>query len=82
MLWCDVRARSGGMRVTELGEEPRLRFKILTRALPAGHADRPQAGDRLRDGARLYEIGAVHEADVRDRFLTLFSREVTERGAS
>lgn len=80
-LWADVVARTGGLRVTELGDEPRLRLKITTPGVPQGHASRPAPGDRLRDGTRLYEIEAVHEADPLGRALTLFASEITEGNA-
>lgn len=80
-LWADVDVRSGSLRVTELGEVPRLRVKITTHALPQDHEGRPVSGDRLRDGARLYEVEAVHEEDRRGRYLVCFANEVTERGS-
>ena len=80
-IWADVKVRSGGQRTTELGEEPRLRLRIVTHAVPVGHAARPGAGDRLLDGSRLYEVEAVHEADAERRYLTCFANEVTERRA-
>ncbi|KIT17289.1 head-tail adaptor protein [Jannaschia aquimarina] len=77
-LWGDVQARTGTLRVTELGEEPRLKVKITAHALPQDHEGRPWQGDRLVDGLRAYEVEAVHEDDRRGRWLTIYAREVTE----
>lgn len=80
-IWADVKAGSGSARVTELGEEPRLRVRILTPAVPQGHDARVEPGNRLQEGTRLFEVEAVHEADQTGRVLVLFSREITEGGA-
>lgn len=80
-LWADVKAGAGGVRVTELGEEPRLRLKISMPWVPLGHSSRPEPGDRLQDQTRLYEVEALHEANGSAHALTLFAREITERNA-
>ncbi|UWQ21006.1 head-tail adaptor protein [Jannaschia sp. W003] len=77
-LWAEVDARSGGVRVTETGAVPRLRVRITCHALPQGHPGRPAPGDRLRDGARLFAVEAVHEDDPSGRFLVCFAREWIE----
>lgn len=79
-FWASVSPGGGGARVTELGTEPRLRLRIVTQALPEGHPTRPVPGDRLAEGARLYAVDAVDPADGEGRWLTLFAREITERG--
>ena len=43
------------------------------------HANRPEPGQRLRVGSRLFHIKAVHEADFDGRFLTCLAEE--ERAA-
>ena len=79
-LWAEVAVRSGGARVTELGVAPRLRLRITVQDVPPGHAARPAPGDRLREGVRLYEVEAVHEAAPGR--LACFAQEVTEGGGA
>ncbi|MEM8822176.1 MAG: head-tail adaptor protein [Pseudomonadota bacterium] len=74
-FWAEVRLRSGDLRDTEFGETPRLKLRVTTHAVPEGHAMRPLVGDRLRDGARVYQVSAVHEDDARGRFLVMLVSE-------
>ncbi|WP_308916794.1 head-tail adaptor protein [Jannaschia sp. LMIT008] len=78
-LWGDVQARSGSLRVTELGADPRLKVRIVIHGVPDDHPSRPRQGDRLRDGGRLFEVEAVHAIDHRGRYLGCFAHEVSER---
>jgi head-tail adaptor len=74
-LWAEVLPGSGG---DSLGEERLLSavpYRITVRGAPAGSGSRPQAGQRFREGARLFLIQAVTERDAAGRFLTCFSRE-------
>jgi head-tail adaptor len=74
-LWAEVRPGSGS---DTLGEERMLSavpYRITVRGAPGGSALRPRAGQRFRDGARLFWIQAVTERDPQGRFLTCFSRE-------
>jgi head-tail adaptor len=60
------------------GEEQILgavRYRIAVRAAPSGSASRPKAGQRFREGDRVFPILAVAEADPAGRFLTCFARE-------
>ncbi|WGH78357.1 head-tail adaptor protein [Jannaschia ovalis] len=72
-FWAAIRMRSGALRPTEFGRDPRLRVRLRTHAIPQGHATRPEAGHRLRDGARVYEVEAVHDGD--DMYLTILAAE-------
>jgi SPP1 family predicted phage head-tail adaptor len=73
--WAAVEARSG--REVERGEREgsRISHRILLRAAPPGSPARPRADQRLREGARLFRIRAVAEADPRGRFLTCWAYE-------
>ncbi|MGM0583581.1 MAG: head-tail adaptor protein [Pseudomonadota bacterium] len=75
VLWASVDARSG--REVDRGprEGSRVSHRILVRAAPAGSAARPRADQRLREGARVFRIRAVAEADPRGRFLTCWAYE-------
>ena len=77
-IWADVRMRSGGLKHSEFGRTPRLQVRIKTHALPDGHPTRPIAGDRLRDGSRVYEVEATHE-DLKHVLVILASDVTGER---
>ncbi|EBA16164.1 head-tail adaptor, putative [Roseobacter sp. SK209-2-6] len=50
-------------------------FRITVRAAPPEDPSRPIAGQRFREGNRLFLIEAVREADVLARYLTCECRE-------
>lgn len=74
-LWAEVTLRSGrerdeaGMPVSAVG------WKIVVRSAPVDALSRPRAGQRFREGARLFVIEAVAERDPFGRYLTCFARE-------
>jgi len=75
-VWADVRAGSG-REGTALGAAvPVQALRIILRGLPQGHVMRPAAGMRFRDGARLYRLLAVTEADAGGRYLVCAAEEV------
>jgi len=55
----------------------RVPYKIIVRAAPIGAASRPQAGQRLRDGVRIFAIVAMAEYDPGGRYLTCHAQEET-----
>ncbi|MDP2085126.1 MAG: head-tail adaptor protein [Gemmobacter sp.] len=74
-LWAAVMpgmGREGGDEGVSTGE---VTCRIVVRGAPVGAPSRPVAGQRFRDGARVYRILAVTEADPAARYLTCFSRE-------
>jgi head-tail adaptor len=74
-LWAEVSPGSGN---DVLGEERMLSavpYRIVVRGAPVGSASRPLAGQRLREGTRLFLIQAVTERDPQGRHLTCFARE-------
>lgn len=74
-LWADVSVRNGGERPGEELALARVSYRILVRAAPHGAASRPQPGQRFREGARIFRIRAVAEADRRGQYLTCFADE-------
>jgi SPP1 family predicted phage head-tail adaptor len=74
-LWAEVEARSG--REVFVGGQPRARtgYRILVRAAPVGAASRPRAEQRLREGARVFDILAVAEHDPGGRYLEITAEE-------
>lgn len=74
-LWAEVRPWTGRDR---LGEERMLSavpYRVTVRGAPVGALSRPKAGQRFREGTRLFLIQAVTERDPDGRYLTCFSRE-------
>jgi head-tail adaptor len=74
-LWAEVLAGSGS---DVLGEERMLSavpYRVTVRGAPVGSPSRPQAGQRFREGMRLFLIQAVTERDGQGRYLTCFARE-------
>lgn len=50
-------------------------FRIMVRGAAQGAPSRPVAGQRFRDGGRVFSILAVTEADADGRYLTCTARE-------
>lgn len=74
-LWADVAPRTGRERGGEAVSLSATGFRITVRAAPQGAPSRPRAGQRFRDGVRLFRIEAVTERDAQARFLTCFATE-------
>ncbi len=74
-LWAEVTTRSGREATGAGTNLTQTSYRIVVRAAPVGTAARPLAGQRLRDGDRLFAIEAVTERDVHGRFLTCHAQE-------
>lgn len=74
-LWAEVTVRTG--RGADYGLLPtgRTAWRIVVRGAPFGTPSRPVAGQRFRDGARVYRIDAVAERDPEGRYLVCFATE-------
>ena len=74
-VWAELKPGTGreaaGVEVM-LAQTP---YRITLRGAPVGAGGRPKPEDRLRDGARVFTILAVTEADPRGQYLTCFARE-------
>ncbi|MES2664909.1 MAG: head-tail adaptor protein [Pseudomonadota bacterium] len=74
-VWAELAPGSGrdvpGEEVT-LASVP---YRITVRAAPYGTPQRPVAGQRFRDGPRVFSVLAVTERGPEARFLTCFARE-------
>ncbi|WPY95074.1 head-tail adaptor protein [Limimaricola variabilis] len=78
-LWAAIEARSG-RDLDDMGAAlSRVLLRIKVRAAPPGSSMRPQAGQRLREGARLFAIRAVREADPDGRYLICEAEEEVAR---
>jgi hypothetical protein len=75
VLWGKVTARSG-REATGLGLTlSRVSYLITVRAAPQGAPSRPVAGQRFRDGTRLFRLAAVTEDRPDARYLTCWADE-------
>ena len=74
-LWADVRLRTGRETSGEGGSLSSKGYRSIVRAAPFGSHSRPVAGQRFRDGIRIFRIEAVGEHDGDGRFLTCFAEE-------
>jgi head-tail adaptor len=74
-LWADVRLRSGREIGGEGGSLSTTGYRIIVRAAPYGAPSRPVAGQRFRDGVRIFAIEAVGEQDGDGRYLVCFVEE-------
>lgn len=74
-LWAKVTAWTGHEGQGALAPVSRLRVRIMVRAAPHGAPSRPRAGQRFREGARVFAILAVSEADGAGRYLVCQAQE-------
>ncbi|PTX04746.1 head-tail adaptor protein [Pararhodobacter aggregans] len=74
-LWCELRAGAGSERRGLIAPEGRMLFRIFLRAAPQGSPQRPRPGQRLTEGARIFTILAVSEADAAGAWLVCHARE-------
>ncbi len=73
--WADVRP-SGAVERTLGGVETSLAtHKVTLRWAPFGAPSRPVANQRFREGARIFDILGVTEADTRNAWLVAWVRE-------
>lgn len=79
-LWGEMRLRAGNARGGEWGPVERVSARVRAHWVPAGHAARPEAGDRLRGCGRDWEVLAAAEAPGR-RHLLLYLAAVAEEAA-
>lgn len=75
VVWANVAARSGRDDARGRAPTARMGYKITVRGAPVGHPERPQPGQRFRDGQRLFHIHGVGERDPEGRYLTVLADE-------
>jgi head-tail adaptor len=74
-VWAQIQFLTGRSKVQGGVDLSLQRYRITVRATPNGSASRPRPDQRFRDGARLFLIHAVAEADDAGRYLTCFVQE-------
>ncbi len=73
--WAEVLPQAAGRQAEEGLAPVRPRHRITLRAAAPGSPARPRAGQRLREGTRIFAIRAVSERDAAGRFLVCFTEE-------
>jgi head-tail adaptor len=74
-LWAEVTASTGREEFAAAQVRPRTRFRIIVRGSPVGAPSRPRPDQRLREGARVFAIVTVAEADPAGRYLEITAEE-------
>lgn len=74
-LWAEVTPRSGTERAGIAAPLSRARYRIVIRGAAPGLPRRPAPEQRFREGARLFHILAVTEADKAARYLACDAQE-------
>jgi SPP1 family predicted phage head-tail adaptor len=74
-LWADVRPRGGREDFVAGQPRPRVKYRVLVRAAPAGAASRPRSDQRLREDGRVFNILTVTEHDTGGRYLEIIAEE-------
>jgi head-tail adaptor len=74
-LWAEVKSGAGRDVAGEEVTVSTVQYRITVRGAVAGAPSRPKPAQRFRDGARVFAILAVTEADARGQFLTCITRE-------
>ena len=75
--WAEVRPGKGRAAEGEAVALSRVPWSITVRAAVPGSVARPVAGQRFREGARVFHIRSVAEADAGGRYLTCEADEET-----
>ncbi|HRO11729.1 head-tail adaptor protein [Amaricoccus sp.] len=75
VVWADVQPKGGREDFVAGRPQPRVKYRILVRAAPAGAPSRPRPQQRLRDGARVFRILTVTESDPGGRYLEIVAEE-------
>lgn len=74
-LWAEVRAGTGKESEEEFLTLSTVPYRITVRSAPLTALCRPRADQRFREGARVFRILAVADADAHGRYLTCHTRE-------
>jgi head-tail adaptor len=74
-LWADVAARTGREDFVAGQTLPRVKYRILVRGAPPGAPSRPRPDQRLREGARIFDILTVTEHDAEGHYLEILAEE-------
>jgi head-tail adaptor len=73
--WAEVAALEGGARVVDGVATGGVTHRVTIHGAAHGAGARPVAGDRFREGRRVFRIEAVAEADPSGRYLVCWVEE-------
>lgn len=74
-VWGEVMPGTGSSSAGEEVPLSRQTFRVTVRGAAPGEPSRPKAGERFRDGTRVFAILAVTERDADGRYLVCAARE-------
>lgn len=74
-MWAQIDAGTGRERADNALPLSRVPFKITVRAAPVSAPSRPHAGQRFREGTRIFAIISVAEKDRGGRYLMCQAEE-------
>ena len=74
-IWANVTARAGREDNVGGAGRPRVTYRIVVRGAPVGAPSRPRTDQRLREGARVFDILTVTERDGEGRYLEILAEE-------
>jgi head-tail adaptor len=73
--WAEVVQRSGRLEAGEGAARSRMSYLVRVRAVAPGQPSRPRAGQRFRDGNRVFLIRSVSEARSGESLLECLTDE-------
>ena len=74
-LWAEIKSGSGREQARNELSLSRVSLRITVRAATMSSPARPHAGQRFRDGERVFPISAVTERDAEGRYLICHAQE-------
>jgi head-tail adaptor len=74
-LWARIDPLTPRLAPIPAGQATTAPLRITVRAAAPGAPSRPRPGQRFREGARVYAVTAVQEADPQGRFLLCLAQE-------
>jgi head-tail adaptor len=74
-LYADVKTGTGRQSGGVVATLSKLAVRVIVRAAPVGAPSRPKAGQRFREGGRVFQIEAVAAFDRGAHYLTCFAVE-------
>jgi len=74
-LWADIRAGIGRERDVSAATISAVPYRVIVRAAAVGVPSRPVAGQRFREGNRVFRIEAVSDGDRSGLYLECFTKE-------
>jgi head-tail adaptor len=69
-VWAELELRSAREARGAAGALSVNAYRVTVRGAPVGHPQRPQVGQRFRDGSRIFRIQGVGERDTSGKYLT------------